>query len=245
MISFLQTLCAKFLRIIVLVDRDFPYGGTFASILSQPLQDHWTPLSRAQKQERARDITIQGFEHVPGLTNEKMRQKIEKRYPEIWLRGSAKEIIYIPERQQGHKEGWEKAATMRQFGIQAMLEQDVRAPIFLYPTSRSPSKELVLEDLDHELAHVNDPENSRMLSAQERIQMFYEMTERYRSPERLQIEYVESIQHEDPQAQLYIRVKEYWAELVSLYFGPERERFQKEHTEDFNLVDRWYKRINE
>ncbi len=90
----------------------------------------------------------------------------------------------------------------------------------------------------HEVGHANDWEESHNLNRLDRAQLLGKIVERVKSKDALDgiSTYHSEIKIEDKEDQLYAKAKEYWAELVCNYLiFP--EWLQKEHPEDFQIVD--------
>ena len=81
------------------------------------------------------------------------------------------------------------------------------------------SVERILEDaLFHEIAHLNDWENDKDTSFEERVDLVLKIAERLKSEDRYRSPYLERIENENKEEELYLRAKEYWAEIASQYF---------------------------
>jgi hypothetical protein len=229
----------------ILVDKDFPLGATYGSFLSNYFKNHWVVLSKEEKLQRSRkDIIVQGFEKLPGFSNEEIKRVLEKIYPPQWLLGSTREITYVDEIVR-IDETFVKGGHTRSYGFSALAEEDIRAPIVVFNIPGGYTKEILYLILHHELAHNNDWQNSLLLSNQERINFLYEVTLRYLNPDSFKSDYVQSIKIEgDEKAELYLKVTEFWAEIVAAYFL-NRDEFKKNYPEDAKLVERWFNRIND
>lgn len=132
---------------------------------------------------------------------------------------------------------------MENYGISAMLNQDVRAPIEVFDIPGGHTPESIFRTLHHEIAHSNDWQSSQVLSSQERINLLYEITQRYNQPDRFKSEYVEIIQHDDKFFEAYKKTSEYWAEIVANYFM-DPENFRNNNPKDAELVEKWFSKIN-
>lgn len=220
--------------------------ATPASLLLQFVRERWTPLTREEKEEKNRGLVeIKGFELVPGMSNDAVDRSLHARYPRPWLHGSTKSITYVPQiKTKKEAEGYIIGGDTRPYGIAAMLEQDTRAPAYVYNVPEGRTFDSVSETLDHEIAHNNDWDNCRLLSNQERIDFFFEVTERFASDDRFMSLYVESLAFEDENIEKYIKAREYWATINEEYHGSRREAFRREHPKDAALVERWFSAIN-
>lgn len=220
--------------------------ATSASLLLQFVRECWTPLTREEKEKRSGEpVEIKGFELVPGTSDGAVDRSFHARYPRPWLHGSTKSITYVPQiKTKKEAEGYIMGGDTRPYGIAAMLEQDTRAPAHVYNVPEGRTFDSVSETLDHEIAHNNDWDNCHLLSNQERIDFFFEVTERFLSDDRFISSYVESLMFEDENAGKYIRAREYWATINEEYHGPRRESFRCEHPKDAALVERWFNAIS-
>ncbi len=227
----------------VLVKKDFPLAMTPGSIISSLAKENWTVLNKEQKLEKSKDIKINGFESVAGFSNEDVETYLKSKYSPQWFRGSTKEIVFVPEIRK-IDERYEKAGETKSYGISAMIEKDERAPLAVYEISQGHTRESVLETIDHELAHNNDWQNSMILSNQERINLFYGVTQRYNEEDRFKSNYIESIKIEDKSLERYVKTKEYWAKIVENYMT-DKDKFEKSFPKDANLVKKWFNIIND
>ena len=223
----------------IFVNKDFVYASTAGSILSRYGHEYWTNLDKDQKEVISKEITINGFENIPGCTNEMVREILENSYSKSWLKGSTKELNYVPETQTINDSTY-KAGQVVAYGISAMIKRDVRAPLTIYASPDGDSVESVIDVIHHELAHSNDWENSMILSAQQRVDMFYDIANRFEDEDRYKSNYVENmISHEDKQMELYIKTSEYWAEISRRFYGMNGDKFKKDFPKDAELVEKW------
>ena len=233
------------------VNKRSPYMMTPGSVLSNVFQEKWRPLTPEQKLEKAKEMAISGFGNVEGLSDAAVGQELKKKYPAVWLSGSVKEIDFVPSiRYQYDEAGKPKSyvfGSTRAFGEEAMMENDTRAVLKIYSEPEQTPKGL-LETTDHEIGHKNDWENSRVLSNQQRINFLYDATEVFKDPSHFETPYVASQKNEDKGFENYLKVKEYWAELVKTIFnlkGEEKEVFGRQHPKDIQFFEKWFKIIND
>lgn len=113
----------------------------------------------------------------------------------------------------------------------------VRRSITLYENSLTPDQLLRWEGvIFHEFGHFNDWASDSNLSLDEKIEMLWQMTQRYFSPGRTIYVYVEDIQEDGDKFKTnYRKIIEYWGTLCEIYFkNPSQLAI-----EDFQLVDRY------
>ncbi len=197
----------------------------------------------------------QGVQRKGYPPNGQIKQELEKKYSKFWLGNSVRGISLQPKDSVmviGDQRYQLLGLDVVKVGVSALLEDDPRAPIAIYPSTlempggppMASMKDKVTDVLNHELGHNNDWDASQTLSTPERIMLLAEVTERYLSSDRFFSQYVESTTFDaDPHKQLYRRVSEYWAELTRNYFGINQEKFIKEHPEDAALVAKWYEKV--
>ncbi len=71
----------------------------------------------------------------------------------------------------------------------------------------------------HELAHLNDWDTNKLLTLEERLELFNKILERLNSEDRYQSSYVESITNDNKQYEKYSKAQEYYAEIMEAYFS--------------------------
>ena len=82
----------------------------------------------------------------------------------------------------------------------------------------------------HEMGHCGDWVYSKFLSLTEKFELYKKVIERVKSENRYKFEYVEKIKNRvDRKNELYLKTREYFAEIVSAYLGG--QPIPKEDTE--------------
>jgi hypothetical protein len=71
----------------------------------------------------------------------------------------------------------------------------------------------------HELAHLNDWETNKLLTLEERLELFNKILERVDAEDKYQSSYVESITNDNKQYEKHTKAKEYYAEIMEAYFS--------------------------
>ncbi len=228
----------------ILIKKDFPYGMTAGSILSNLTKEKWTNLTTEQKTEKSQiSVEIEGFENASGLSNAVIQKYLENR-PQFWRQGSTKSIEYM-NKEKELAPGYAKAGETKIYSIATMLEKDSRQNINIYKLPRGYSENIIFTTIDHEMAHNNDWENSQVLSNQERVDLFYDIAMRYSSSDHFKSRYVESIKDKngDKELELYVKTREYWATISEEYLK-NPDQFKKYYEEDTALVEKWLGKIN-
>lgn len=233
------------------INKSSPFAVTPGSILFN-LKENWTPLNKEEKLEKSKEFKISGFENISGLTNEEVKKQLLGKYPYPWLAGSLKGINYVPEITYKYDEKGKPVlqvlGSAQRYGMESMLQQDNRTVLRIFKDSESAGKEEIMSALDHEIAHSNDWENSRILSNQERINFLYDVTMAFGNAGHFETPYVESLSNPDKKMENYLKAKEYWAEINKVYVNLDqegKEKFKKGFEKDVQLFEKWFKIINE
>ncbi len=101
--------------------------------------------------------------------------------------------------------------------------------------------ELLAGTLIHEAAHGADWLTNKFLTTEERIQFLQAVVNRVKSADRFRSGYVESINNENKQTELFKKVAEYWAEIVEEYHKYEHGTLAQM---DIDLVTYWLKKTD-
>lgn len=204
---------------------------------------------RLQARERKEpfNTAIQGFEALPGWSNERVRKLLESSFNQRWLYGNISAFQYINRHEtQAHYRVAGRAAGQ---GIQSVLIKGEKQRVEIYRAEERLRDESLLRIMAHEIGHHQDWENNNRLPIQERLQFLREVTARFESRNRLQNHYVdEDIPKEyadkklDHTEMLYRQIREYWASIITLY-TIDSEALRHSNPEDYLLVKEWYERI--
>lgn len=178
-------------------------------------------------------------------------------YPEGWVEGEITSISQdlINRGSEGMNNygltGWSTIASC----IQESRVGGKSQIIFYKDSAKNTLYENINEALSHEIAHANDWEADNELSFEERLNLLLAIADRVRSEDRYLSTYVESINNEDKQKELYLKCTEYWAEICSRYFGDSADNLNykdvqiiegmvKKEDPDFDQPAACTKRIN-
>ena len=162
---------------------------------------------------------VSALEGEDGILNEQaFKDILVKTFPQGWVRNEVLSIRQIDEEKAESKrsdakglEGWEVIAGIRH-GAGHWGQIRLYSPIKEYKLFS------VLGFIAHELGHANDWEHDNEMSIEERMDMLLAVSERLQAEDRFYSHYVESIENENPQAELYLKAKEYWAMICEQYY---------------------------
>jgi len=233
----------------IFCDTENPYFMTKASILSLS-KPKWSDPTPEDIKAKSTGFKVEGFENsgiftAESAANDEMRSELEKIYSPQWL--GASEITFVKEK-PGQEEFDQKAR--KEYGLESgspvgTAQTDIfgQSKIEVL-SSMSGSKYMVLGIAHHELAHNNDWENSQMLSTQQRLDFLCEATKTFESSKNFVSPYVYNIKNEDKKIELYLKVKEYWAETVKQYMENGAEEYRVTNPKEAGLVEKWFNIMN-
>ncbi|HCM68176.1 MAG: hypothetical protein A2898_02675 [Candidatus Kerfeldbacteria bacterium RIFCSPLOWO2_01_FULL_48_11] len=180
------------------------------------------------------DLVTTGFEEF-GITSEHLKQICRSTFPKNWVLNEVDSIIYTGSENQPDSAEYlqhtPKSTDWTTMAVARLKDHGVTSIDVSPHTEFDP----LFENLAHELGHANDWRSNNNLTADQRMQLFAEVTRRYTEGENVfYSDYVET------KNDLNKKVKEFWAEICAAYFiNPDQLR--AEHPEDFALVDKWVK----
>jgi hypothetical protein len=219
--------------------------------------EHGNKVAFFRHKEKQMPPKISGFEEL-GFQNEyleKLWSDNNGSYPRGWITGSVDKINFqnhIGKMSFSYGDFFKNEAPNARTLQGTRVIEFFKSKIFTQVNNKD-EKETVLSWMDytfgHELGHLNDPETSQILNLQLRPGLFDDILFHLQSsnPHRSLTTIIGSpdesnnINLANKKKETYLRAKEYWAEVVSDYFGaPDylKERFPK----DYEMVDAEVKR---
>jgi len=192
----------------------------------------------SERNEKQMPPKISGCEKV-GLSEKVVSELLTdgKFFPRGFIDGEVSEVnFHVGPGPTLDRYGLDKKSAIGEYDITSRTD-------FYFNKSQLGSKANELYDyfelvFAHEVGHANDWAESQNLNRLDRAQLLRKIIERVKSKDAIRdvSTYHEEIKIEDNEDQLYVKAKEYWAELVCNYLifpG----WLQKEHPEDFQIVD--------
>lgn len=235
----------------IFVDWDNPGDFTKGEELSY-VAEGWAVLSPREKLSKCGDLKIKGFNVIDGGEkdgwksdkDEQVCSTLEKNYPIKWLKGSVQEIVFdntINSRGVHQTDLLHLSPSIER----ALNEESKRGKIKVSLKHSSNSFSDVMQTVHHELAHGNDWDDCRLLSVGQRIDFLYEATQSFKGNENFHSDYVSSIKLENKMVELYLKVKEYWAEIVRQQMTVGSEAYKRTNPDEAKLVEKWFGVIND
>jgi hypothetical protein len=230
-----------------------PELTTFGSIVSNAYENRWVVDDSTRPK-----FSVEGLEHIQGLSNEGFQAILDNKYPELYLTNSLSGVVFDPNpRVEGN---FIVLGEAEGFNIFETSSEDVRRPITIYNTPDGMSADKFIEIFEHEINHTSDWNNSMLLNPAERVSMLYDISQRIDANDRFRSGYVERIDVDQAirrypgdelpsniapeQLHRLVQTNEYWPEIAKEYFH-DPQGFKNAYPKDAALVEKWVNRTIE
>lgn len=224
--------------------------STIGSIVHEAYRERWE-----RKTVEEKDIQFINIDGIEGVTEEKIKEFLDKVYPKGSASRSIASIEFVRENEIiGQTQILGRAVTRSVSSMSAGAVGEERTPIKINTPVEGINADSFFDILRHEVGHTVSWASSLELSNAERIQMILDVYGRINSDDRYISAYVEGIDvgkienynvptsnygdAEKKQITDYIKCGEYWAEIHREYFK-DKQKFEKEHPVDYELVKKW------
>lgn len=176
--------------------------------------------SAEEKLEKIRASTnkerkVQDTENTPRVRTD-LENLAKKILPESWGDdiASIQESLIAPKMPARYN----MPGGLKKFGeVREITSEQEKVDIIFYDISGD-NNTVIATSLVHEAAHANDWIADATMSLKERMDLLLAVTRRVQSPDRYQSSYVEKINNEDKELELYLKTTEYWAVIAGIFF---------------------------